>query len=123
MAGYPPYQFGAQSGSSAQFFPQSQGGVYLINNSLEVANVPIGAGISVALCMNEGVMYIKGMQGGMPSLMTYRINPYENTPTTKETPPAFAQEKQKQPQQELLDIISKLEERIASLEKKKEALV
>ncbi|HAU86307.1 MAG TPA: hypothetical protein DCW90_12675 [Lachnospiraceae bacterium] len=122
MAGYPPYQFGAQSGSSAQFFPQSQGGVYLINNSLEVANVPIGAGISVALCMNEGVMYIKGMQGGMPSLMTYRISPYENAPTTKEAPPAPAQEKQK-PQQDLLDIITKLEERIASLEKKKEALV
>ena len=121
MAGYPPYQFGAQSGSSAQFFPQSQGGVYLINNSLEVANVPIGAGISVALCMNEGVMYIKGMQGGMPSLMTYRISPYENTPATKETPTAPAQEKQKQPQQELLDIISKLEERIASLEKRSDS--
>lgn len=45
MAGYPPYQFGAQSGNGAQFFPQSQGGVYLINNSLEVANVPIGAAI------------------------------------------------------------------------------
>ena len=43
-------------------FPQPQGNVYNINSTLEVANVPVGAGISVALCLNEGVMYIKTMQ-------------------------------------------------------------
>ena len=38
----------------AQLFPQPQGSVYMINNSLEVANIPIGAGLSFAYCANEG---------------------------------------------------------------------
>ena len=33
MANYNPY--------STQFFPQSQGNVYIINNSMEIANIPI----------------------------------------------------------------------------------
>lgn len=47
-------------------FSQPQGNVYNINSTLEVANVPVGAGISVALCLNEGFMYIKTMQNGNP---------------------------------------------------------
>ena len=39
-----------------QLFPQPQGSVYLINNSLEVANIPIGAGMSFAYCANEGLL-------------------------------------------------------------------
>ena len=35
-------------------FPQPQGNVYNINSTLEVANVPVGAGISVALCLTVG---------------------------------------------------------------------
>jgi hypothetical protein len=42
-------------------FPQPQGNVYNINSTLEVANVPVGAGVSVALCLPENVMYIKTM--------------------------------------------------------------
>ena len=34
-------------------FPQPTGNVYNINSTLEVANVPVGAGISVALCLPE----------------------------------------------------------------------
>lgn len=124
MAGYSPYQFNAPTSGNAQFFPQSQGGVYLINNSLEVANVPIGAGISVALCMNEGVMYIKGMQGGMPSLMPYKISPYETHTTQKDVPASAPKEKEKeQVLKELLDTLSKMDQRITALEKKKESLV
>lgn len=64
-------------------FPQPQGNVYNINSTLEVANVPVGAGISVALCMNEGVMYIKSMQNGNPLFYAYKIEPYNNaTPQT-----------------------------------------
>lgn len=60
-------------------FPQPQGNVYNINSTLEVANVPVGAGISVALCLNEGFMYIKTMQNGNPLFWAYKIEPYDTT--------------------------------------------
>lgn len=59
-------------------FPQPQGNVYNINSTLEVANVPVGAGISVALCLPENVMYIKTMQNGNPLFYPYKIVPYTN---------------------------------------------
>lgn len=76
MNGYVPYNT-TQPYQATQYFPQPQGNVYLINNSLEVANVPMGAGISIALCPSEGIMYLKTLQGGAPSLMVYSIAPYE----------------------------------------------
>lgn len=59
-------------------FPQPQGNVYNINSTLEVANVPVGAGISVALCMPENTMFIKTMQNGNPLFYPYKIMPYSN---------------------------------------------
>lgn len=56
-------------------FPQPQGNVYNINSTLEVANVPVGAGVSVALCLPENVMYIKTMQNGNPLFYPYKILP------------------------------------------------
>ena len=85
MNGYVPY--GANAYQGTQYFPQPQGNVYLINNSLEVANVPMGAGLSMAICPSEGTMYLKTLQGGAPSLIVYSIAPYE--------PPA--EEKAEQP--------------------------
>lgn len=57
-------------------FPQPQGNVYNINSTLEVANVPVGAGVSVALCMPENVMFIKTMQNGNPLFYPYKIVPF-----------------------------------------------
>ena len=57
-----------QNYQATQYFPQPQGNVYLINNSLEVSNIPMGAGLSVAICFNEGIAYIKTMQGGAPAV-------------------------------------------------------
>lgn len=59
-------------------FPQPQGNVYNINSTLEVANVPVGAGISVALCMAENTMFIKTMQNGNPMFYPYKILPFAN---------------------------------------------
>lgn len=72
---------------SQQFFPQPQGNVYLINNSLEMANVPTGVGVSVAICLSEGVMYLKTMQNGNPMFVSYKIQPFEKEPVGSETQP------------------------------------
>lgn len=68
-----------QSYQATQYFPQPQGNVYFVNNSLEVANIPIGSQLSVVLCPSEGTMYVKTLQGGAPTLMVYKIEPYEQT--------------------------------------------
>lgn len=78
-------------------FPQPQGNVYNINSTLEVANVPAGAGISVALCLNEGLMYIKSMQNGNPLFWAYRITPFDGTKTPEETRQVEQQQQQINP--------------------------
>jgi hypothetical protein len=70
-------------------FPQPQGSVYAINAPTEIGNVPIGStGLSVAICFNEQLMYIKSFQNGNPVIMAYRITPYtkEETTSTPSTP-------------------------------------
>lgn len=67
-----------------QLFPQPQGNVYTINNSLEVANVPMSSGLSVALCLSEGLLYLKSMQNGNPIFMAYKITPYDNNPNSNQ---------------------------------------
>lgn len=59
-------------------FPPPQGNVYNINSTLEVANVPVGAGMSIALCLPENVMYIKTMQNGNPMFYPYKLVPFTN---------------------------------------------
>lgn len=76
MNGFVPYG-NTQSYQGTQYFPQPQGNVYLVNNSLEVSNIPMGAGLSMVLCPSEGTMYLKTLQGGAPSLIVYSIAPYE----------------------------------------------
>lgn len=67
-----------------QMFPQPQGSVYAINTPTEIGNVPIGStGLSVAICFNEQLMYIKSFQNGNPVIMAYRVTPY----TKEEAPP------------------------------------
>jgi hypothetical protein len=67
--------FGANF-STQQFFPQPQGSVYVINNSAEISTIPMGSGISTAICMSEGLMFLKTLQNGNPVLMAYKIIPY-----------------------------------------------
>lgn len=64
-------------------FPQPNGNVYIIQNSLEVANIPAGAGITLALCLGENLLYIKSMQNGVPSFLAYKIAPYNEGPQTQ----------------------------------------
>lgn len=65
---------------SVQFFPQPQGNVYMISNSSEIMTVPVGAtGISVAICLPEGIMFLKSFQNGSPVFLRYKLSSLENT--------------------------------------------
>ena len=112
---YPNLQFTPQQNAfqSQQFFPQPQGNIYLINNSLEMANVPTGVGVSAAICLSEGVMYLKTMQNGNPMFIGYKINPFDNTNSS--TPKT---EKVNSTSQELIDRIDALEKEINNLKQK-----
>ena len=94
-------------GNVQPLFPQPQGNVYNINSTLEVANVPVGAGISVALCMAENTMFIKTMQNGNPMFYPYKILPYANE---------AEQTVQKQEEPNYSEQIRSCCERIAALE-------
>lgn len=97
-------------------FPQPQGNVYNINSTLEVANVPVGAGVSVALCLPENVMYIKTMQNGNPLFYPYKITPFSNESQEKETVPP-AQQSQATIEQ-LIEQIKSCNEKIFNIETK-----
>ena len=71
------YPYSSSTYQGTQFFPQPQGNVYIINNSMEIANIPVSGGISVAICPNESLMYIKSMQNGAPTLLAYNLTPCE----------------------------------------------
>ena len=66
-----------QTSVSQPIFPQPSGNVYFVNNNLEVANIPIGAGMSAVLCLPENLLYIKTMQNNMPMLLGYKLSPLE----------------------------------------------
>ena len=101
-----------------QFFPQPQGNVYTINNSLEVANVPMSAGLSVALCLSEGLLYLKSMQNGNPIFMAYKIMPYDNTKENQQN----NQSNQNDVLNALVENFQKCQERLNILEKEVKTL-
>ena len=91
-------------------FPQPQGSVYSIDTPIDIGNVPIGStGLSVAICFQEGLMYIKSFQNGNPIIMAYRIEP-------------FAKNEQKEIAPIAATIEGDLNERLARIEKTLEAL-
>lgn len=120
MASYQyPYQNQFNQFQQIQsMFPQPQGSVYSINSPLEIGNVPIGStGLSVALCLNEELMYIKSFQNGSPVIMTYRILPHnadqKQTQTAPDAPtqtvPAGMTEEQANKLKQIDDRLAKIE--------------
>lgn len=102
-------------------FPQPQGNVYNINSTLEVANVPVGAGVSVALCLPENVMYIKTMQNGNPLFYPYKITPFTNEQPQQEEKPQSSSTTIDQLMEQIKicnDKISSLEARLSSKQKR-----
>ena len=77
--------FNYQPQVTQPIFPQPSGNVYFVNNNLEVANIPIGAGMSAVLCLPENLLYIKTMQNNMPMILGYKLSPLEPpAPVSKE---------------------------------------
>ena len=72
----PMQQF--QTQSMQQYFPQPQGNVYMINSANEVGNIPVTNGLSVAVCLQENILFIKTFQNGAVAVATYNILPFEN---------------------------------------------
>lgn len=108
-----------------QLFPQPQGNVYTINNSLEVANVPMSGGLSVALCLPEGLLYLKSMQNGNPMFMVYKITPYDNKTQDQNSNSNHNQNTQNNQQEVLSTIVSELQSqrtKITSIEKEIETI-
>jgi len=50
----------------------------MIGSSNDVANVPVGVGLSAAICLKEGIIYLKTIQNGSPMLLGYRLCPLES---------------------------------------------
>ena len=119
--GYPsPQIISSQYQQIQQIFPQPQGSVYSINSPLELGNVPIGStGLSVALCLNEDVMYIKSFQNGGPVIMAYRVAPYqkEQSAPSSQTYQSASAENAAPP---LEPRVAKLEQLVTDLLKSKE---
>lgn len=57
---------------------QPIGNIYELANSSQVGNIPMGAGVSVGLCIPEGTMYLKSMQNNGPVTLGYKLVPIEN---------------------------------------------
>lgn len=86
------------------FFPQPQGSVFMIGKPNELSNIPVGNGISAAISLQEGIMFLKAMQNGVPVSVAYRLAPYEGGAQKEETEPTL---------QSLVRKIEQLEERLS----------
>lgn len=117
---YQPYQ-------ATQYFPQPQGSIYMIGNLNDVANVPVGTGLSAAICLREGIIYLKTIQNGSPMLLGYRLSPLENSGAAQEQiqqkqNPSFSFSQNNQTAQEnqfeqrILGVLEGLEARLKKLE-------
>lgn len=96
------------------YFLQSQGNVYMIDNPQDVANVPIGAGVSVAVNLKDGLIYLKAIQNGVPMLLGYRLTPLDaSRQTTQEAPAAQTEPTM---EQRIVGLLESLESRISTLE-------
>lgn len=117
MSNYLPYNQNQnqaqtfQPYSASQFFPQPQGSIYMINTSNDISNVPVGAGLSAAICLREGVMYLKTIQNGSPMLLGYRLSSLEGGDTKQENNQPMEMDKK------IIATLKGYDERIEKIEK------
>ena len=101
------------------FFPQPIGNVYNLQTASEIGNIPAGNGLSVGLCLAEGVMYVKSLQNGAPALVEYHLSTTEGgRPPEQEAGPSEDVKKIYSALDKYDDKISKLENQIKHLKTK-----
>lgn len=93
------------------FFPQPIGNVYSLQTASEIGNIPAGNGLSVGLCLSEGILYIKSLQNGAPMLVEYYLKSAEGGRPQNEADAAPSEETKK-----IYAILEKYEEKISKLE-------
>ena len=55
----------------------------MINNSNEINSVPVGLGVSAAICLSEGIIYLKTIQNGAPMIVGYKLNSLDENTNSK----------------------------------------
>jgi hypothetical protein len=65
-------------------FPSPIGNVYSLNTAADIENVPAGMNMSLGLCLQENILYIKALQNGSPMLLGYRLLPLEGGPSSSQ---------------------------------------
>lgn len=101
---------------SQSIFMQPIGSIYGLSNSSEVGNIPIGSGVSMGLCLSEGVMYLKSMQNNGPVLLGYKLSPLENTQRNSGGPPQDSTQKIEQLLKQYDERFSKIEKALTSIQ-------
>lgn len=57
-----------------QIAPSGQ--VFMVNNSYDAANIPMGIGTTVAISLNDNIMYLKNAANGVQNILAYKLTPY-----------------------------------------------
>lgn len=114
MNGYPPFNQmpPMQQMPQQQFFPQPQGNVFMINSSNEIGNIPIGNGLSAAICLQEGTLYLKTMQNGNLMSLAYRLSPLDTTVNATQSTSQISDESKNQ----IFQVLQNYEQRIKAIE-------
>lgn len=118
-AGSPMYGQGAAVAPNTSFYQSNSifmapiGNIYGLNTSSDVGNMPTGSGVSVGLCLSEGTMYLKSMQGTGPVLLGYKLSPLDGQ--NMAVAPSASNEK-------VETLLSQFSEKLSQLEKKVDSL-
>ena len=99
-------------------FPQPTGSVYNLNTASDIGNVPAGIGISVGLCLQENVMYIKALQNGNPMLLGYKLSPIEGSTNSQSSNSSTEEEKEElvKENKRLVEVLKGHEDKIQMIE-------
>lgn len=107
----PLQSFSAMPQYQHPIFMQPIGSIYGLNSSSDVGNIPMGSGVSVGLCLSEGIMYLKSMQNNGPVILGYKLKPLETQ--NQASAPSNQRE-------DIKGILEQLNNKIAAIEKKVE---